>query len=66
MDWDPNAAPGESVVRSISEDVSVVGIKVAAAPGVSDTVDHDRNTNMYVVETVTGSNAGNSTSSRNK
>jgi len=52
MDWDPNAAAGDLVVRSLSDVVSVVGLKAVPAPGVSDAVEHDTNTNMYVVETV--------------
>lgn len=54
MDWDPNVAPGDTVVKSISDAITVVGTKVAPAPGVSDAVDHDRNTNMFVIETISG------------
>lgn len=54
MDWDPNVAPGDIVVKSISDTVTVVGVKVAPAPGVSEAVDHDRNTNMFVIETISG------------
>lgn len=66
MDWDPNAAPGDVAVRSISDDVSVAGVKVVPAPGVSDVEDPDRNTNMYIVETVVSHPTGGNISLRNR
>lgn len=66
MDWDPNSAARDLVVRSLSDTVSIVGLKAVPAPGMSDTVEHDVNTNMYVVETVSSIAPGSSTNPRTK
>lgn len=76
LDWDPistglsaTASPNTKLnlahaqipeMRSVSAGTAVVGIKASPAPGISDAVDHDRNTNMYVLETVRHLGAGGS------
>ncbi|KAF8310929.1 hypothetical protein DL93DRAFT_2169322 [Clavulina sp. PMI_390] len=57
MDWDPNAPNGEAVVRSISDDVQVVGVKVSPAPGVLPAAEGEleSNTNMYIIDCIGGS-----------
>jgi hypothetical protein len=66
MDWDPNAAARDLVVRSLSDTVSVVGLKAVPAPGMSDAVERDINRNMYVVETVHSASPGSSSNPRMK
>lgn len=66
MDWDPNVAPGDLVIRSLSDEVSVVGLKAFPAPGVSNAVENDINPNMYVVETVNSAVPGSSSNPKTK
>lgn len=51
LDYDPKA-PSNLVVRSISDGLAVVAVKVTEAPGIAKGVDDDRNTGMYIIETV--------------
>jgi hypothetical protein len=58
LDYDPHAPHAPFLVRSISDGLAVVGVKVTEAPGIGRGVDEERNTSMYMIETVcTGSAA---------
>jgi hypothetical protein len=52
LDYDPGSPHAPLLVRSISDGLAVVGVKVTDAPGIGQGVDDGRNTHMYVIDTV--------------
>lgn len=52
LDYDPHAPHMPLLVRSISDGLAVVGVKVTDAPGIGPGIDEERNTHMYVIDTV--------------